>query len=171
MKLIIVSIVFATILVHHLSIAAPALKRDARSIENTTECVIIVGVKKVKQEISRHAKTVKEGIHTGLNHFTSKLFKKKPEPKQQQQHPDDEYKGLDYAIDVRILPDTDNEQRQKRDAEEEVTEENNTQGNDSDTEEVIDAVNKVNPTFRRVLMVPSFKKSFVNGRNRDLIFD
>ncbi|CAO1386374.1 unnamed protein product [Diamesa serratosioi] len=168
MKLIFLSIVFATILLHHSSQATPALKRDARSIESTTECVIIVGVKKVKEGISRHAHSVKDGIHTGLNFLTGGLFKKKTKQVQPQQ-PDDEYKGLDYAIDVRMSPDGETEERQKRDADEEVTVANDTQGKDN--QEIKDAANnESNDTGRSLLIVPSLKKGYANGRYRDLIF-
>lgn len=193
MKFIFISIVFATILLHHLSSAAPALKRDARSIESTTECVIIVGVKKVKEGISRHANTVKDTIHSGLGFLRGTVFKKKPEHPQhpqnpqhpqQPQHPeqpqkgkeDDEYKGLDYAIDVRMSPgDTETIQRQKRDASnEEVTIENDKQGKHSNVDEVIDAANNEDSSEKKdiqrsILAVPFNNKAFISGKYRNII--
>lgn len=175
MKFIFISIVFATIVLHHLSSAAPALKRDERSIESTTECIVIVGVKKVKEGISRHANNVKDTIHSGLSFL--KGLKHKPEQPQKAK-PDDEYKGLDYAIDVRMSPDeTETIQRQKRDTEssnEEVTVENDKQGNDSNVEEVIDAANNEDSSEKKdiqrsILAVPLNKKAFISGKYRNLI--
>lgn len=178
MKFIFLSIVFATILLHCLSSAAPALKRDERSIENTTECIVIVGVNKVKEGISRHANNVKDTIHSGLSFL--KGLKHKPEQPQKPK-PDDEYKGLDYAIDVRMAPDDDTEtvQRPKRDASnesnEEVTVESDKQGKDSNVEEVIDAANNEDSSEKKdiqrsILAVPLNKKAFISGKYRNLIY-
>ena len=174
MKLIFVSIVFATILLNQLSSAAPALNRDERSIESTTECVIIVGVKKVKEGISRHANSVKDSIHSGLNFL--KGLKKKPDQVEKAQ-PDDQYKGLDYAIDVRMSPDdTESVLRQKRDtSKEEVTIENDKQGKKSNVEEVIDAANNEDSSEKKdiqrsILAVPLNKKAFISGKYRNLIY-
>lgn len=181
MKLICISIVFAVTLLH-LSCASPLWHKDhERSIEGTTECVVIVGVKKVKEGVAKHVNNVKDSIHSGLGFLKGGLFGKKQKSEPVQPHreqPEDEYKGLDYAIDVRMSPDdTEAVERQKRDASsnEEVTNEHDKQGKKDKVEEVIDAANNEDSSEKKdiqrsILAAPLNKKALIGGKYRNLIY-